>query len=201
MDASFFANFTKDLRRSDLWQHFNERQRQQKPASSNPTSLPPVPEVDGEQLFWEMMRISRSPDPYMFPALKKLKQSGKFIVGALSNTTIFPDGHPYNEDAMGLKSQFDFFISSAHTGLRKPDPKIYQAALQEMNALAKQRNLGDVAASDVVFLDDIGENLKFAKKAGIRTIKVNLGKTQDAVKQLEEITGLKLLESQDIAKL
>lgn len=201
MDAKFFANFTKDLRRPDLWQQFNERQRQQKPESSSPTSLPLVPEVDGERLFWEMMRMSRTPDPYMFPVLKKLKESGKFIVGALSNTTIFPDGHPYNEDAMGLRSQFDFFISSAHTGLRKPDPKIYQAALQEMNTLAKQRNIGDVAASDIVFLDDIGENLKFAKKAGMRTIKVNLGKTQDAVKELEKITGLELLESQDKARL
>lgn len=202
MDANFFANFTKDLRRPDLWQQFIERQRQQKkPASSIPTSLPPVPEIDGELLFWEMMRVSRTPDPYMFPVLKKLKESGKFIVGALSNTTIFPDGHPYNEDAIGLRSQFDFFISSAHTGLRKPDPRIYQAALQEMNALAKQRNLGDVAASDIVFLDDIGENLKFAKKAGMRTIKVNLGKTQDAVKELEKITGLELLDSQDRAKL
>lgn len=201
MDADFFTNFTKDLRNPDLWQQFNERQRQQKPTPNVPTTLPPMPEVDGEWLFWEMMRISRAPDPYMFPVLKKLKDSGKFIIGALSNTVIFPDGHPYSEDAIGLKSQFDFFISSAHTGLRKPDPKIYEAAWKEMDALAKQKGIGGVAASDIVFLDDIGENLKFARKAGLLTIKVTLGKTQDAVRELEKVTGLELLESQDKAKL
>lgn len=129
----------------------------------------------------------------MFPALKKLRESGKFVLGALSNTVIFPDGHPFGVDQIGLKSQFDFFISSAHTGLRKPEPKTYEAALKEMNALAKKRGIGGAAPSDVVFFDDIGENLKAAKKSGMRTIKVTLGKTQDAVKELEKFTGLELL--------
>ena len=193
MDADFFANFNKDLRIPALWEHFHQR-RQQNQTSNAASTLPPLPEVDAEWLFWEMMRISRTPDPYMFPVLKKLRDSGKFLVGALSNTTIFPDGHPYNEDATGLKSQFDFFISSAHTGLRKPDPRIYEAALKEMDALAKKKGIDGIAASDIVFLDDIGENLKHAKKAGMRTIKVTLGKTQDAVKELEKITGLELLD-------
>ena len=63
-----------------------------------------------------------------------------------------------------------------------------------MDALAKKRGIDGIAASDIVFLDDIGENLKHAKKAGMRTIKVTLGKTQDAVKELEKITGLELLD-------
>lgn len=198
MDADYFANFNKDLRNPTLWKQFNAR-RQQKDSSNAPTTLPPMPEVDAEWLFWEMMRISRTPDPYMFPALKKLKESGKFVLGALSNTVIFPEGHPFSMDQIGLKSQFDFFISSAHTGLRKPEPKIYEAALKEMDALAKKRGIGGAVPSDVVFFDDIGENLKAAKKSGMRTIKVTLGKTQDAVKELEKITGFELLE--DKAKL
>lgn len=128
----------------------------------------------------------------MYPALKKLRASGQFLMGALSNTIIFPDGHEYN-NASDVKNQFDFFISSAHTGLRKPDPKIYQVALQEMDNLAKQRGLPGTNPNDIVFFDDIGENLKGAKMAGMRTIKVTLEKTKDAVKELERLTGLQLL--------
>ena len=78
MDADFFANFNKDLRIPALWEHFHQR-RQQNQTSNAASTLPPLPEVDAEWLFWEMMRISRTPDPYMFPVLKKLRDSGKFL--------------------------------------------------------------------------------------------------------------------------
>lgn len=200
MDADFFTAFNGDLQIPELWKQFNER-IQQKKAPNSPASLPPLPQLDAEFLFWEMMRISRTADPYMFPALKKLKESGEFVLGALSNTVVFPDGHPFNQDVSGVKSQFDFFISSAHTGLRKPDPKIYEAAVNEMDRLAKVKGMKGMNASDIVFLDDIGQNLKAAKKVGMRTIKVNLGKTQDAVQELQKITGLPLLEGPDKARL
>jgi epoxide hydrolase-like predicted phosphatase len=194
MDADFFAGFNTDLRNPDLWRQFHQQLQTKQGTSS--TTIPPLPTVDAEWLFWEMMRISRTPDRYMYPALKKLRESGQFLMGALSNTVIFPDGHEYNKDVSGVKSQFDFFISSAHTGLRKPDPKIYQVALQEMDTLAKKRGLPGTNPNDIVFFDDIGENLKGAKKAGMRTVKVTLGKSQDAVKELEKLTGLQLLEDQ-----
>ncbi|PLN77609.1 60S ribosomal protein L5 [Aspergillus taichungensis] len=170
MDAQFFADFNSDLRIPELWQQFHER-LQKKQAPGAVTSIPPLPQVDAEWLFWEMMRVSRTPDTYMAPALKKLRESGQFVLGALSNTVIFPEGHPYNSDSNGVKSQFDFFISSAHTGLRKPEPKIYEVAIREMDTLAKKKGWKGIAPSDIVFLDDIGENLKGAKKAGMRTIK------------------------------
>jgi len=44
---------------------------------------------------------------------------------------------------------------------RKPDPEFYQHAL----------DLLKVQASEVVFLDDIGPNLKAAQKLGITTIR------------------------------
>jgi microsomal epoxide hydrolase len=197
MDADFFKEFNKDLSDPKLWRTFHER------LQITPSPLPPLPQLDAEFLFWEMMRVSRTPDPYMAPALRKLKASGQFILGALSNTVVFPEGHPYNVDESGVRGQFDFFISSAHTGLRKPDPKIYQFAIREMNRLAKEKGLKEVelGASDIVFFDDIGENLKAAKKEGMRTVKVNLGRTQDAVQELERITGLSLFEGSDRARL
>ncbi|KAL4935363.1 hypothetical protein BDV06DRAFT_207153 [Aspergillus oleicola] len=196
MDADFFAEFNKDLRDPELWKLFNEGLRK-KDGNRVLETNPPLPDIDAEWLFWEMMRISRTPDHYMWPALQKLKDSDQFIMGALSNTVIFPEGHDFNDDTIGRKAMFDFFISSAHTGLRKPDLKIYQVALEEMNAAARKRGFKQpIRASDVVFLDDIGQNLKPAKAIGMRTIKVNLGHIEDAVKELEKVTGLQLLDSQ-----
>lgn len=188
LDEAFFKEFNADFRNLETWRRFLKAK---KITTSNTDKYP---EIDGEPLFWSMMNIAKTLDPYMFPALLKLKQSGQFVIGALSNTTILPDdSHPGSDEL--LKSQFDFFISSAHTGLRKPEAAIYEAAYKAMNEAAREKGWKEgMKREDVVFLDDIGVNLKGAKKAGFRTIKVNLGKVGEAVRELEEITGMKLSE-------
>ena len=59
---------------------------------------------------------------------------------------------------------------------------------------SKEKGGSGVKAEDCVFLDDIGENLKTAKTMGMNTIKVVLGKTWRAVKELEQVTGLSLMD-------
>lgn len=169
-----------------------------------PEQAPPVPDVDGEWLFNNMMTVSATPDPWMYPALRALKASGRYILAALSNTVIFPPGHPlWREDFMDdpVRRLFDVFISSAHVGLRKPDARIYQLALARVDEFSRQRQRGGpgeegqgegVAPGDIVFLDDIGENLKHARLQGFRTVKVPLGRAYEAVDQLEALTGLAL---------
>ncbi|KAH8893213.1 HAD-like protein [Thozetella sp. PMI_491] len=203
MDAHFFAGFNSDLHNEDRWKAFYHDQQAKDPRL--PRELPPLPKIDGEWLFYEMMTNSRHPDPWMFPALQALKASGKYIVAALSNTVIFPDGHALSEKDFfkdSVRSLFDVFVSSAHVGLRKPDPAIYRLALAKVNEFAKAnaftergRAAGwgdDISAEEVVFLDDIGENLKAGKSAGFRTIRVFLGRAFEAVDELEAVTGLKL---------
>ncbi|KAL2196112.1 HAD-like domain-containing protein [Corynascus similis CBS 632.67] len=203
MDAAFFEGFNRDLHDPVRWETFYRAQQARNP--SLPREVPPVPKLDGEWLFFDMMAAARAPDPWMYPALKTLKASGKYIVAALSNTVIFPPEHEYSRVDFfddPIRSLFDVFVSSAHVGLRKPDPRIYQLALQKVNEFAKAnadsergRALGwadGVKAGDIVFLDDIGENLKAAKAAGFGTIKVPLGRAYEAVEALEKVTGLAL---------
>lgn len=149
----------------------------------------------------------------MYPALRKLQQSGKFVLGAFSNNVTFPEGilddegilftkhlmhapapNPYANDSKDVTTCFDIFLGSAAVGVRKPDPEAYKLAVREMDKIAQRKGMGRVTEGETLFLDDIGINLKFAKKTGLRTIKVNLGQTKDAVKELERAAGIPLLD-------
>jgi len=66
--------------------------------------------------------------------------------------------------------------------MRKPEHGFY--------LLACERN--GISPLEALFLDDIGLNLKAAKELGIDTIQVFIGKTQEAVKELEIKLGLDL---------
>lgn len=219
LDATFFANFQRDLSDESRWRVYYASHLQKQhslPRSSSGAEeaafqAPPVPQIDAEWLYWSMMRIGRTPDKHMYPALKALRKHAdgtsrkppRLIVAALSNTSIFPEGHEFNDPStpegkqhVELRSQFDLFVSSAHVGMRKPDREIYDYTIAELDKLARSR--GDetgIKAGDIVFLDDIGANLKMAKQVGMRTIKVVLEKSDLAVKELEQITGLKLASS------
>lgn len=191
MDAAFYRGFTQDLHDAGRWRDFYQREAAKHPGTLG-KDVPPVPTIDGEWLFNEMMRVSIPPDPWMYPALKNLKASGKYTVAALTNTVIFPPGHElYVEDLFEhpVRRLFDVYISSAHIGIRKPDPKMYEFAYNRLREHAEGANL---QPGDILFLDDIGENLRGARNRGFRTFKVPLGRAYEAVAELERITGLKL---------
>jgi len=84
-----------------------------------------------------------------------------------------------------LKALFDDFCDSSTLGMRKPDPAFY--------LLACQRN--GIAPEDAVFLDDIGANLKAARGLGMQTIRVVIGGSLSALKELEVMLGIDLTAS------
>ncbi|KAI4688030.1 uncharacterized protein J4E84_004958 [Alternaria hordeiaustralica] len=216
LNDDWFAAFKKQLMRPEVWSQYLQKLAQQESVGGGQAiegGKPQVPDIDAKKLFWRMMKISRAPDPYMYPALRKLGESGKFVLGAFSNNVTFPTGilddegklftkelihapapNPYANDSTDITTCFDIFLGSAAVGVRKPDPEAYKLAVREMDRIARKKGMGSVTEGDTLFLDDIGINLKFAKKTGLRTIKVNLGKTKDAVKELEEAVGIPLLD-------
>lgn len=194
MDDAFFEGFHRDLHDAARWDAFYRAQQARDPGL--PREVPPAPTLNARGLFLEMMTSSTAPDPWMYPALRRLRDSGRYVLAAVSNTVIFPPGHALHQPDFfsgPVRGLFDVFVSSAHVGLRKPDPRMYEYTLREIDRHVRQAGTAEgVRPEEVVFLDDIGENLKAARKMGIRTIKVNLGRAFEAVDQLEEVTGLKL---------
>jgi FMN phosphatase YigB (HAD superfamily) len=205
VDKTFFADFKRDLTDEKLWREYDAKIKARTGKSSETDKAPPIPDINSEELYWEMMRIARKPDPHMFPALRRLRRAadaskGKLILGALSNTSIFPPGHPFNDPSTEdgrfnaeLRSMFDIFVSSAHVGMRKPEKGIYEYAVIRLHEFVKLEGYGiGVRPQDITFLDDIGTNLRTAKQLGFNTIKVQLGKADLAVAELEKLTGLTL---------
>jgi epoxide hydrolase-like predicted phosphatase len=212
LDAAFYRAFKADLERKDFWAEYWRRkadaveEEQEDPTEDSSSSAavvvpppppppPPVPRIDAEKLFLAMMTRAQQPDPHMYPALQRLQASGKFKLAALSNNVIFPKGHVLvrespSGDGDGIRNIFDIFVGSAHVGMRKPDRAIYEHTMEQM----RRRWGRELQPEDVLFLDDIGANLKTARSLGMATIRVRLGRTDDAVRELEQATGLKLLD-------
>jgi putative hydrolase of the HAD superfamily len=114
------------------------------------------------------------PRPVMLDAIRRIRAQG-LRVGAITNNWLVEEG---NSD--GLRAYFDVFIESAVTGIRKPDPRIYHLACDQLA----------IAPRDAVFLDDIGSNLKSARALGMTTIKVE---TPDAaLAELQAVLGFPL---------
>jgi putative hydrolase of the HAD superfamily len=98
------------------------------------------------------------PRASMLDAIRAIRRAG-FATAALTNNWLSADQH---QKMALLRPEFDVFIESAREGLRKPDPRIYRLACERLACAPKE----------VVFLDDIGENLKPARQLGMTTIKV-----------------------------
>ncbi|KAK7023959.1 epoxide hydrolase [Favolaschia claudopus] len=158
--------------------------------------LPMTLNVDGRELFGSMMREAGVFDPHVLRAIRRIRASGKYKIIALTNnfartSTENPIPQPeleflgWNREGATparLRGLFDDFCDSSELGSRKPEKRFYQIAL-ERNSLR---------AEEVVFLDDIGINLKAAKELGMETIHVPIGGTLAATKKLEAKLGIDL---------
>jgi epoxide hydrolase-like predicted phosphatase len=115
---------------------------------------------------------SASVRPEMLGAIRKLR-ARDIKAAALTNNWRSRDT---SYALLGsLQREFDVFVESCVVGLRKPDRRIYAHALREL----------EVCASEAIFLDDMGENLKPARAMGITTIKV-----EDPATALAELEAL-----------
>ena len=103
--------------------------------------------------------------PEMVKALREIKD--KLIQGCLTNNIQSTEGQELETDNAAISGThqeimglFDFVFESSKENVRKPDPKFYQLACKR----------GKVNPNEVIFLDDLGINLKPAKALGMKTI-------------------------------
>jgi putative hydrolase of the HAD superfamily len=133
--------------------------------------------IDAARMM-EAIRGASEPRPRMITAIRAIRARG-LRVGALTNNWVAeePAASRLGQELRGL---FDAFVESAVVGLRKPDPRIYRHACDELG----------VAPEASIFLDDIGANLKAARALGMHTIKVD--SAEQAIAELEAALGFPL---------
>lgn len=135
--------------------------------------------IDGRALF---ARMSVAVRPAMVALLQRLR--GRYILACLTNNMNVGHGATMNatpERAAEVEALFglvDHVIESRKVGVRKPEPAFYRIACERAG----------VAPDEVVFLDDLGINLKPARALGMHTIKVD--EPQAAIAALEALLGL-----------
>ncbi len=118
--------------------------------------------------------------PSMVKALQRCH--GPFRTALLTNNFV----SPVESEGLGplyekVWHHFDVVVESSKAGCRKPDPRFYRLALDELQ----------VEPDEAVFLDDLGINLKPARAMGMHTIKVT--DPADALAELQQIVGIQLI--------
>ncbi len=120
--------------------------------------------------------------PRMVKVLQRCKQD--YRVACLTNNANAGQGTGMSStdqqahDVKAVMRLFDVVIESSKEGIRKPDPRIYALACERVG----------VAPQAVVYLDDLGINLKPARDLGMTTIKVV--SEQQAIDDLSRILAI-----------
>lgn len=112
--------------------------------------------------------------------LRELAASEQYVLATVNNESRALN--EYRVAKFGLAELFQAFFSSCYLGLRKPDAKIYQQALDVL-----QRD-----PEETVFVDDRAENVAAAAKLGIHAIQY-----RGSVQLAEEMTRLGVDLEQD----
>lgn len=115
--------------------------------------------------------------PAMVEALRSIKAAG-LPLALLTNN--FVSGTPRG-DLAEVIALFDVVVESSKVGVRKPDSRFYEMACELLS----------IEATEAVFLDDLGINLKPARAMGMTTIKVD--DPVVALKELEAVLGFPVL--------
>jgi putative hydrolase of the HAD superfamily len=123
-----------------------------------------------------MALLSGEVRPAMVEALRRCHE--KLKTGMVTNN--FVGEGDRGIDIGPILAHFDVVVESSLAGFRKPDPRIYQLACDQLG----------IEPSEAVYLDDLGINLKPARAMGMTTIKV--GDPDAALAELEAIVGFSL---------
>ncbi len=87
--------------------------------------------------------------------LKELSDSRQFLIGSLNNEA--RELNEYRFKVFGLRNYFRVALTSCYVGLRKPDPAMYQRAIDIIGGPPQR----------ILFIDDRPENVTAAEAAGL----------------------------------
>lgn len=127
-----------------------------------------------QEEFWSGDRL----DEELAEFLRGLRP--RYRTAILSNA--WPDSRRFFGEAFGMSDAVDEMIISAEEGVAKPDPRIFQIALDRL----------DVRPEEAVFVDDMPHNVEGARALGMHGVRFeSTAQVISAVRRLldEQIEG------------
>ena len=123
--------------------------------------------------FKQFMMAESKPYPDTIAYITALKHHFELPTATVNNEPLELNEHRIN--TYGLKSVIDVFVSSCYVNMRKPDPKMYQLALNMMQAKPQES----------LYIDDRKVYTEIAAKLGINAIHhSSLASTQEQLAAL-----------------
>ena len=121
--------------------------------------------------FWIRLKATQKPNE---PFIRFIKEhlADKFRLCVLSN---FTKDLPEYISRFRLDNLFEQVVISANLKIKKPDPRIYQYALQSMNAKPQES----------LFIDDKEKNIQTAVDLGMKGILFT--DTNEAIQQIQQM--------------
>jgi len=174
-------------------ERFSGMKAQDLPSSFFPRRL------DTRSMFRHIIEASVTIDPSMLAAVRALRAAG-FRTAVLTNDFrvapgVFSSAHEREAwlwarlEIMGRvlndRSLFEVVVSSAATRARKPEQRVYEVLFEALG-------LPMSSANQILFLDDIGRNLKAAQALGIRTVLVTDENREQVVAALKGLARSRL---------
>jgi putative hydrolase of the HAD superfamily len=81
---------------------------------------------------------------------------------------------------MPFADQVDCVVDATHTHILKPDPRAYELALKEL----------DLAANEVIFIDDQPRNVSGGEAVGIRSLRLDITNYRACIDEARALMGL-----------
>eukprot|EP01080_Neovahlkampfia_damariscottae_P007677 gene7677-12143_t len=131
----------------------------------------------GEDFVNEIEKETQNIRKKLIEFIKEIKKENVKVAVITNNWySPFSNSEEYKKHWNEFQNLFDVFVESRVVKIRKPDKRIYELTLKKLKVENPQ---------NVVFLDDIGRNLKNASSLGIKTILVK--NEEQAIEELKKI--------------
>lgn len=150
------------LGRIDVWQHWENVRKT--------LGLPDVALDEFRSHFWRGDQL----DAELVDFIRMLKNEHR--TGLLSNA--FSNLRQVMRATWKIEDAFDAIVISAEEGVMKPDPRIYQIALDRLR----------VEAAAALFVDDMRENVEAARRTGMQALQ--FVSSEQAVAEVKAAIGM-----------
>ena len=136
-----------------------------------------IPIAECVKVFWDGLELKAELYPDTISILRDLKEKGYKIAALTDLPSGFPDEF-FRQDIAELMGYFDYYVSSAISGVRKPND----------GGLRMIADKYGVPVTELILVGDEEKDFRTAERAGCRFVRIDRsGTSEGSIRSLEEL--------------